>query len=170
MNSANRICDLKGLSQRWHDMAKKDTSLDDIAESIHELATMVSDKFEEVDQKFGSIEKRLGSMDKRFSSMDKRFDSMDKRFDRVEAKLDAHSVQIRDLQVSNATIIARLDSLEGRLLALENDIKDIYFILKGKSLDVSSAKKTNKTLEQQVVEAYRNIVLIAKEAHITLPK
>lgn len=107
-------------------MTKKDTSLDDIAESISALASMVSEKFDEVDKRLDSNDKRLESvgsrfdaMDKRFDAMDKRFGAMDKRFDRVDATLAEHTGQIRDLQVSNIRIVNKLDDIDGRLLALD---------------------------------------------------
>lgn len=100
-------------------MTKKDTSLDDIAESISALASMVSEKFDEVDKRLDSNDKRLESVGSRFDAMDKRFGAMDKRFDRVDATLSEHTGQIRDLQASNIRIVNKLDDIDGRLLALD---------------------------------------------------
>ena len=164
-------------------MTKKDTSLDDIAESISALASMVSEKFDEVDtrldsndkrlesvgSRFDAMDKRFDAMDKRFDAMDKRFDAMDKRFDRVDATLAEHTGQIRDLQVSSIKTVDKLDDIEGRLLALEEDIKEIYMMLDKHVLGKKLTSIHGKNLEQQVIEAYQNILQIAKEANIKLP-
>lgn len=127
-------------------------SNDDLAESIASLADMVGEQFNIIGREFKKV--------------DKRFEQIDQRFDKVESKLDDHSSQIHSLQVSNAQILSKLDALDGCVEALENDIKDIYSMLNDKQ---NTKPKSKKTLEQQVVDAYNNIVAIAEEAGIKLP-
>ena len=67
-------------------MAKKKTTIDD-------LAGMVKRGFDEVDKRFAEV-------DKRFDAMDTRFDAMDKRFDRIENLiLKRHEEEIEQLKV-----------------------------------------------------------------------
>ena len=158
-------------------MTKKDTSLDDIAESISALTSMVSEKFDEVDKRLDSNDKRFDAIDKRFDSIDKRFDandhrvnSMESRFDRIDATLAEHTSMIRDLQVSNVRIATKLDDIEGRLLALEEDIKEMYLILDRYVLGKKLSGRDKRSLEVKLTEAYQNILQIAKEANVKLPK
>lgn len=104
------------------------------------------------------------------TNVDKRFGAMDKRFDRIDVALAEHTSQISDLQVSTIRVVNKLDDIEGRLLALENDIKDIYKMLATQQTTISSTSKfKSKPLEGQVLEAYKSILQIAKDAGIKLP-
>lgn len=65
----------------------------------------------------------------------------------------------------------RFDSLEGRLEALDNDVKDIYkMISELQNLTRPVAHFEKYDLEQKVLKTYRDVVAIAKEAGITLPR
>lgn len=79
-------------------------------------------------------------------------------------------MKLLDLQKSNSQIVARLETLEGRLLALENDIKEIYMQMSAEKFGVKLTKEQAElSVEQKVLEAYKNALLIAKEANVKLP-
>jgi phage shock protein A len=65
----------------------------------------------------------------------------------------------------------RFDSLDGRLEALDNDIKDIYkMISELQKLTRSVAHFEKYDLEQKILKTYESVVAIAKEAGVTLPR
>lgn len=101
-------------------------------------------------------------------SMELRFEGIDNRFDNLDSAVKEHTNQIKNLQYSVDTLTSKVDDIDGRLMAVENDIKDIYIMLTGDNrFKVNSFSK--KPLEVQVLEAYKSILAIAKEAHIKLP-
>ncbi|MFZ1324240.1 MAG: hypothetical protein WAQ57_03735 [Candidatus Saccharimonadales bacterium] len=73
--------------------------------------------------------------------------------------------------VINVRIDPRFDTLEGKLKALENDVKDIYSMLS--ELQTSTRKLAHYEkydLEQKIVSSYMEILTLAKEAGVKLPQ
>lgn len=79
-------------------MTKRDTNLDDIAEAIQGLATLVDDRFEQVDR---------------------RFEQVDHRFEAIESEL--HGIRQEQREMSEW-----LERIDNRILGIETDIKEIY--------------------------------------------
>ena len=70
-----------------------------------------------------------------------------------------------------ARIEPRFDSLDGSIEALNNDIKDIYeMITELQKLTRPVAHFEKHDLEQKILTTYKNIIAIAKEAGVTLPR
>ena len=89
---------------------------------------------------------------------------------RLKNTLDQRTIKLLDLQISNSQIVARLGMIDGRLLVLENDIKEIYKQMADEKFGVKLTKKQAKlNVEQKVLEAYKNVLLIAKDANVKLP-
>ena len=159
-------------------MPKNDTSIDDIAESINALATMASDQFIEMKRQFKQIDKRFEQVDKRFEQVDKRFEQVDKRFDQIDQRLGLveatqiqHTSQLTKIQLSVSKLTEKADDIEGRIEALNNDIKEIYIYMDKHSKELKVSTSTaNKTLKKLVVDAYTNVLIIAKEAKVELPR
>lgn len=73
--------------------------------------------------------------------------------------------------IVSTRIDPRFDMLEGRIKALDNDIKDIYKMISTlQKLTRQAAHFEKYDLEQKVLKTYKNILAIAKEAGIILPK
>lgn len=73
--------------------------------------------------------------------------------------------------IISARIEPRFDSLDGRIEALDNDVKDIYkMISELQKLTRQAAHFEKYDLEQKVLKTYRSIIAIAKEAGVTLPR
>ena len=152
-------------------MPKNDTSIDDIAESIDALATMVSDQFIEMKRQFKQIDKRFKQVDERFEQVDERFDKIDQRLGLVEATQIQHTSQLKNIQSSVSQLTVKADDIEGRIEALNNDIKEIYIYMDKHSKELKISTSTaNKTLKKLVVDAYTNVLIIAKEAKVELPR
>lgn len=77
-------------------VTKKPTDLDDIAEAIVGLGTL---------------------MDKRFEQVDKRFEQVGKRFNGIDGQLAA-------MQHEQAEMRACLEKIDSRLLGIESDVKE----------------------------------------------
>lgn len=61
--------------------------------------------------------------------------------------------------------------LDDRLLLLEADIKDIRFMITDLQNNQKAQKAFSKVpLEEKILRAYADIVLMAKEAGVSLPK
>ena len=70
-----------------------------------------------------------------------------------------------------AQVIPRFDKLEGNIEALNNDIKEIYEMISDlQKLTRQVAHFEKYDLEQKILTSYKNIVAIAKEAGVTLPR
>ena len=114
----------------------------------------------------------------RFDEHDKRFDEHDKRFDALEAdvvelKTDVSGLKsdVRSLQSDMREVKSILHSLDDRVQLLEVDVKEIYHM-------IADLQKQNATttgfaklpLEKKILKAYADIVAMAKEAGVSLPR
>ena len=114
----------------------------------------------------------------RFDEHDKRFDEHDKRFDALEAdvaelKTDVSGLKsdVRTLQSDMREVKATLHSLDDRVQLLEADVKEIYHMI----ADLQKQKATTTgfaklPLEKKLLKAYADIVAMAKEAGVSLPR
>lgn len=73
--------------------------------------------------------------------------------------------------VISTRIDPRFDRLEGKLEALESDVKDIYGMITDlQKLNRRVAHFEQRDLEQKILTAYKDIVSIASDAGIELPR
>lgn len=113
-----------------------------------------------------------------------RFDEHDKRFDALEAdmtevkedvrvlKEDVRVLKedVRVLKTDMREVKESLGRLEGRVEALEADIKELYRMsakLPGRS--DSDRKFAILSFDKKVLQVYEDVKLLAQEAGITLP-
>lgn len=65
----------------------------------------------------------------------------------------------------------KLDALTGKVEALENDVKEIYEMVAKLQRDQQSTNKFLKlSIEDKILKTYKELVLTAKEAGVTLPR
>ena len=70
----------------------------------------------------------------------------------------------------SSRIESRFDKLDGDILALENDIKDIcQMITELQKLSRNVARFEKQDLEQKILSSYKEILAIAKKAGVDLP-
>jgi chromosome segregation ATPase len=121
--------------------------MDDITEAISALATQIDERFEQVDR--------------RFDQVDRRFDQVDQRFDRLEGRVGG-------IEAAQQETNRRLASIEGRLEALENDVKELY-IMVGKST-VELKELNGKTSKEKIELLHDYLTQLAKQEGIELHK
>lgn len=97
---------------------------------LQQIRTIVTEVVkDEVSVQITPITTHLDSIEGRFDRIDGRLVSTDGRFDRIDGRLDSMD--------------GRLDSIDGRLTGVENDVKEIYYMV----ADIQKAgKKTAKRL------------------------
>ena len=81
--------------------------------------------------------------------------------------------QIRAVIRDEVTFLldARLKPLEGKLEALENDVKEIYHMLAQTQRDMGLGRNfQHLTLEQKLLRLNTELVAAAKQAGISLPR
>jgi hypothetical protein len=67
-------------------------------------------------------------------------------------------------------IEVKIDSLGDRLEALENDVKEIYFMLeRNNKVNGSDEKFSKLTVENKILKTYEQLKITAKQAGVTLP-
>ena len=114
----------------------------------------------------------------RFDEHDKRFDEHDKRFDALEAdvaelKTDVSGLKsdVRTLQSDMREVKATLHSLDDRVQLLEADVKEIdHMIADLQKQNTTTAGFAKLPLEKKILKAYADIVAMAKEAGVSLPR
>ena len=73
--------------------------------------------------------------------------------------------------IINSRIDPRFDRVDGTIEAVNNDIKDIHEMVSELQKLVRPIAHFEKyDLEQKILTTYKNIVTIAKEAGVTLPR
>lgn len=106
----------------------------------------------------------LESIELRFDGLDGRMDGLDGRMEKLEQGQIQNTHAILDLQTSVHKINTRLDSIEGRLAALENDIKEIYATIFKKPPVI-----TRTTDKEKLLELYEVVLEMAKKLDVRLP-
>ncbi len=124
-------------------MTKKDTSLDDIASAIGDLATHIDVRFEQVN---------------------KRLDNHDQQFSSINTELYAIRKEQREMK-------EWLERIDSRILGIESDIKEIYDRIvaleqKGPYL----TRKEAKELEQKLIRMFDWAKKVSQKTGIALPK
>ncbi|MGB3024123.1 MAG: hypothetical protein WBB39_04960 [Candidatus Saccharimonadales bacterium] len=107
----------------------------------------------------------------RFDEHDKRFDDHDKRFDEHDKRFDDHDSQFREIREELRQIRAHQMTIEGRLEALENDIKELYKMISGRD-NTSLVDKKFATLppDQKLLIMHRELQATAKQLGVVLPQ
>lgn len=90
----------------------------------------------------------------------------------TQTDLQEIRVIIRDeVRSGVSNVEQKLDALAGKVEALENDVKEIYEMLTDLRKDQLSTNKFLKlSLEDKILKTYKEIVLTAKQAGVTLPR
>jgi len=112
---------LNGLAQEMmkcysRTMANKDTNMDDLAESIATLSTMVANEFTKVRQEFASVRQEFVRVNQEFVIMHQQFARVNQEFAKVHQEF--HGVK------------TRLGYLENETAALRNDVKELYTLVR----------------------------------------
>ncbi len=136
-----------------------------IADTITPMFEGVGLRFDVIDQRFDGIDQRFDGIDSRLDKMDKRFDGIDSRLDKMSAVQANHGRSLGMLQTSLDQTNHKLDELNGRVLALEADVRELYLLM----ADSKKPKPGGKTLEEKVLRTFSYLTEIAAEAGITLP-
>lgn len=96
-------------------MASTDVTNQDILEALNVFAISV-------DGRFTAVDKRFTAIDDRFTAIDKRFDQIDLRLSFVENQNHSIGYELREVK-------QKVEDIDGRLMGVENDIKEIYSYL-----------------------------------------
>ena len=88
-------------------MAQRDTSLDDIAQSIQDLGTMVSEEFRTVKKELKTVKneqtRQAGLLEDAIFKFDKNIDLLSKEM-RVKKRVDKHEKRLDELESGQKTI------------------------------------------------------------------
>ena len=114
----------------------------------------------------------------RFEENDKRFDALES--DVAELKSDVSGLKadvselkddVSSLKSDMRDVKATLHSLDDRVQLLESDVKEIYYMIADLQKHNTTVKGFAKLpLEEKILKAYSDILMMAKEAGITLPR
>ena len=118
--------------------------------------------------RFDAIEKRLDEHDKRFDVIEGHLDEHDKRFDTYGRRLESLE---REMRENFAEVRSLLERLEGKVAALEADVKDIFAMLSRMQNSTGGNRSFQKlNLEDKLLKLNAELLAAAKQAGITLPR
>ena len=114
----------------------------------------------------------------RFEENDKRFDALESdvaelKADVSELKADVSELKddVSSLKSDMRDVKATLHSLDDRVQLLESDVKEIYYMIADLQKHNTTVKGFAKLpLEEKILKAYSDILMMTKEAGITLPR
>ena len=114
----------------------------------------------------------------RFEENDKRFDALESdvaelKADVSELKADVSELKddVSSLKSDMRDVKATLHSLDDRVQLLESDVKEIYYMIADLQKHNTTVKGFAKLpLDEKILKAYSDILMMAKEAGITLPR
>ncbi|MDQ5971880.1 MAG: hypothetical protein QG553_39 [Patescibacteria group bacterium] len=71
--------------------------------------------------------RQFAGIDQRFDAIDQRFDAIDQHLEQQDLRLSSLEHLVRNLGFEMSLVKKKVDEVDGRLMAVENDIKEIYF-------------------------------------------
>lgn len=100
-----------------------------------------------------------------------RFDALEEKISRMDRRLEEVGEDVAYLKSEVNILKKRFDELDGRVTALENDVKEIYKLLtQTETLTEEERRLQNLTLEKKILLTHKSCLHLAKEAGITLPR
>lgn len=98
-----------------------------------------------------------------------RFEAIESKLDEHSAILNEHASLLKDHSNQLRGLHEKVDNIEGRLKAIEADIKELYHLV-GQTSSTASAKKFAKlNTEQKMLSMYNDFQALAKQLGIKLP-
>jgi archaellum component FlaC len=120
-----------------------DKKIDQLTDMIGNFANEVTDRFDKVDERFGGLETRM---------------------DGLETHMDGLETRMVSMESTQRDVVDRLTRVEGRLAAIEADIKELYSMA---NMPTPSFK--SKTQKGRVIEIYNLVIELAKQSGVKLP-
>ena len=145
------------LSMKSNEFTVLDKKIDQLTDMIGNFANEVTDRFDKVDERFGGLETRMDGLETRMDGLETRMDGLDNRMDGLETRMVSMESTQRD-------VVDRLTRVEGRLAAIETDIKELYSMA---NMPTPSFK--SKTQKGRVIEIYNLVIELAKQSGVKLP-
>ena len=99
-----------------------------------------------------------------------RFDSLENDVAILKSDVAILKSDVSTLKTEMREVKQTLHTMDGRMEALENDVKELY----GMVADLQRAKKENQKfnklpLEKKILQTHADLLLVAKEAGVVLP-
>ena len=131
------------LSMKSNEFTVLDKKIDQLTDMIGNFANEVTDRFDKVDERFGGLETRM---------------------DGLETRMDGLETRMVSMESTQRDVVDRLTRVEGRLAAIEADIKELYSMA---NMPTPSFK--SKTQKGRVIEIYNLVIELAKQSGVKLP-
>lgn len=150
----------------------KSSDVNDLAESIGVLASMVAEQFDRVTERFDQIDRRFETVDQRFEQIDQRFDQIDQRFDRVDQRFDQMDRRLGKIETEQIATRRWIESIDSRLMGVESDIAEIYdqIVVLSKKGKKNLTPKDKKELEEKLNTLIAWAKEVSRYTGIALPK
>lgn len=122
---------------------------------------MKSNEFTVLDKKIDQLTDMIGNF---ANEVTDRFDKVDERFGGLETRMDGLETRMVSMESTQRDVVDRLTRVEGRLAAIEADIKELYSMA---NMPTPSFK--SKTQKGRVIEIYNLVIELAKQSGVKLP-
>lgn len=134
-------------------MTKKDTSIDDLAEVIGQLAS--------------AIYEQGAQMNRQFKIMNDHFAVIDGRLDKIEFTLTDMNSRMLAVERQIAELSQKIDAVDSRLIATEADVKELYYMVADlQKYQKSTDKKLSKSYENRLAKIEDFVVKASKQTGI----
>lgn len=138
---------------------------------IEAIDTMVSPRFDVLEQDVAELKGDVAILKADVAEL--KADVVVLKADVAVLKADVAVLKsdVSELKSDMGQVKHSLHNLDGRVEALENDIKEIYLMLADLQKGNDAEKQFKKlSLEKQLLKTYKEVLLVAKEAGIDLSK
>jgi uncharacterized protein (UPF0335 family) len=125
------------------------------------MLIMKSNEFTVLDKKIDQLTDMIGNF---ANEVTDRFDKVDERFGGLETRMDGLETRMVSMESTQRDVVDRLTRVEGRLAAIEADIKELYSMA---NMPTPSFK--SKTQKGRVIEIYNLVIELAKQSGVKLP-
>ncbi len=98
-----------------------------ILEAVRNIGVRVDNLQAWCVRQFAGIDLHFDAADQRFDAVQQRFDAIDQHLEQQDLRLSSLEHLVRNLGFEMSMVKKKVEEVDGRLMAVENDIKEIYF-------------------------------------------
>lgn len=135
------------------------------------LDVAVNPRLDALENQVDKIEGRMDGLEEKMGGLESRMGGLETRMGGLEGKMTAQESQQQETNRRLASIETKLEDIEGQLIALNNDVKELYAIT-GNLQHSAITDKQFKHLpnDKKLLTLHSEVTILAKRLGVELPR
>ena len=146
----------------------RDVVLDALDVAVNPRLDSLEAHVDRLDLRMDSLETKVDRLEGRMDGLEGKMDGLESRMDNLEGKMSAQELAQRETNRHLGSIEKTIENIDGRLMAIEADVKQLYR-MSGTEKTVAFGKKFSALPpEQKLRTLHGELLNLAKQLHVEL--